>query len=320
MSPKILAFTSCLDTVNDAKQAGWTDLLQHRFDELLLLGDTMYMDYGLGHQGEPNGEPQRLPLPQFSARMHQRYEAQWNVPSFKAVLRGHKVHALWDDHDFAWNSARGGGDEDGKFHVRPPVRALSRRHFQQFRDALETPDAPYPANPAPDGNVPVDAYIGIQDRASLADGVLLHLLDGRSFREAPGGHLLGRAQRDELEAALVPDRVHVIASATTLKDWKRDHRDDYRWLLELSESRRILVLSGDVHEPDFRTRGARLHEATASALAQPPGVTAILGKRTQVFGLLSIAADALTVELFHRGQRIDLLRIDRESWTVDDLD
>jgi len=319
MSVKRLAFTSCFDTVNDPQQHGWTALLQHPFDELLLLGDTMYMDYGLGNH-VPNGQPQGWPLARFSQHMHRRYQAQWQVPNFQAALRGHRVHAVWDDHDFAWDNARGGGADDGVFHVRPPVRALARRHFQQFRDALKTPDTPYPPNAVPDGQVPVDAYIGIQDHTPLADDVLLHLIDGRSFREEDGGSLLGRAQRDALEAALVPDKVHVIASATTLKYWKRDHRKDYRWLLELSQSRRILVLSGDVHEPDFRTRGERLHEATASAMAQPPGITAIFGKKTHVYGLLTIEQAALTVELFHGQRRVDHLRIARGDWSVKDLD
>jgi hypothetical protein len=77
------------------------------------------------------------------------------------------------------------------------------------------------------------------------------------------------------------------------------------------------MLSGDVHEPDFRVRH-RLYEATASAMAQPPGPTRILGKRTEVFGILTIEPAQLVVELHVGDRRVERHTIDRADWSLDD--
>ena len=75
------------------------------------------------------------------------------------------------------------------------------------------------------------------------------------------------------------------------------------------------MLSGDVHEPDFRARN-RLYEATASAVAQPPGFTAILGKRTQVLGILNIEPNQVVVELYVGDRRVERHTISRSDWSL----
>ena len=145
----------------------------------------------------------------------------------------------------------------------------------------------------------------------------LHLLDGRSFRGVAGrdSSLLGLAQRNRLGSDLLAEPgVNLLASGTTLKDWRK--YGDYRWLRDQAEHRRLLVLSGDVHEPDFRSNG-RLHEATASAMAQPPGFTAIFGKQSDVFGLLDIDAQKIVVSLWHRGRKEQEHAIDLNTWASD---
>lgn len=308
-----LAFTSCIDTVNDPVQQGWIELAKHRPDAIVLLGDTMYMDYGLGNHA-PNGSPKGEPLDRFSHLMHEAYRAQWSVTNFRDAIREARVFALWDDHDFAWNNARGGGRPEGKDYVDPAYRRLSRLHFEQWRRMLIDKPGSYPSNPAPTGKVDEDLG-SIEQTVEVADGVLLHLIDARSFREEAGGSLLGTKQRQRLEAALLPmPGVNLIASSGTLKDW-REYDTDYDWLKDMAKKHNILMLSGDVHEPDFRARG-RLFEATASAMAQPPGITAILGKKTEVFGLLTIRADEIAIEIFVGKKRVENVGISRKGWTV----
>ena len=100
-----------------------------------------------------------------------------------------------------------------------------------------------------------------------------------------------------------------------MKGWKK-YRADYDWLLNIAKSRRILILSGDIHEPDFRTRG-RLYEVTASAMAQPPGITAIFGKKTQVYGQLMIEADRLEVKVFVGASLVEEHTILRSDWSLE---
>lgn len=310
-----IAFTSCADTVNDPVQAGWLELIQHAASEhLVLLGDSIYMDYGLGNH-QPNGSPYGEPLDKFSRQMYAAYKAQWEVANFQAAIKVPFVHAIWDDHDFAWNNSRGGGTPTGKDYVAPEYRRLSRLHFETFRKALTQKLAAYPPNPSPTGVVSEDGGT-IAQTLVLAPEVALHLLDTRSFREEEGftSHL-GAAQRAQLQAALLPEPgINIIAASSTVKAWKK-YRTDYDWLGNICNSSRILVLSGDIHEPDFRTRG-RLHEVTASAMAQPPGITAIFGKKTQVYGQLEIYADRVEVRVFVGSTQVEDHTILRSNWSV----
>jgi len=311
-----IAFTSCFDAVRDSVQSAWTVMAQQKPEHIVLLGDNIYMDYGLGDH-LPNGAPLGEPLAAFSARMHGYYMQQWKVQGFQQAIRSATIHAIWDDHDFAWNNARGGTPiADDPDCVPPDRRRLSRALFGQYRRALiDRPDS-YPANEFADGLVPVDLG-GIQDTLDLSQGVRLHLLDGRSFRgpATKDSSLLGAPQREQLgHAFLTGAGVNLVASGTTLKDWKK--YSDYRWIREQAEHCRLLVLSGDVHEPDFRANG-RLFEATASALAQPPGATALFGKQSEVFGLLDIDASDVVVSLWHRGKKEQEHVIAIDAWSSD---
>jgi len=312
-----IAFTSCFDAVRDSVQSGWTAMAQQQPKHIVLLGDNIYMDYGLGDH-LPNGKPHGKSLAAFSAQMYGYYVQQWEVQSFQQAIRAAATaHAIWDDHDFAWNNARGGEPvADDPDCVPPEYRRLSRALFEQYRRALvDKPDA-YPANQVADGIVPGDLG-GIQETIDLSDGLRLHLLDGRSFREAAtkDSSLLGAPQREQLgQDFLSGTGINLVASGTTLKDWKK--YSDYRWLRDQAERFRILVLSGDVHELDFRANG-RLFEATASAMAQPPGPTAVLGKQSEVFGLLDIDDRNIVVSLWHRGKKEQEHVIAIDTWSSD---
>lgn len=309
-----IAFTSCMDTVHDPTQAGWKHLADRAPDMLVLLGDSLYMDYRFDKKHLSRSEVRELPLSQFSQTMYERYAAQWNVAAFQQAIRRCTVHAVWDDHDFAWDNGHGAGDASAKAHVPAPHRRVSRRQFETWRTALRDKPAHYPDDPVPDGAVPEDLG-SIAQTHELAPGVWLYLLDLRTFREQEGGRLLGPAQRAELDQALRRDGVHILASSTVLEKWRKEHPDDHAWLRAHGEHSRILVLSGDIHEPRLQHHG-RVHEATASSMAQPKWSGTFGGKKTQVFGILDIGGDALTVQLHVAGVADDAhrLRIRRSDW------
>jgi alkaline phosphatase D len=89
------------------------------------------MDFGYWpFSREPNESPRKLPNDEFESIMRQKYTNQFeNVPSFKRLVNKMRAkngfYAIWDDHDFAWNDARG---------LRVPKRTqeISRSLFHEF--------------------------------------------------------------------------------------------------------------------------------------------------------------------------------------------
>ncbi|GGE91401.1 hypothetical protein CR103_20145 [Massilia psychrophila] len=72
----------------------------------MLLGDTMYMDYGIALlvSDRPVGWPRKLADETFATTMHERYKLQWSVKSFRDLLAGAvQLAMVWDDHDSAWD-------------------------------------------------------------------------------------------------------------------------------------------------------------------------------------------------------------------------
>jgi alkaline phosphatase D len=308
-----IAFTSCCDPWNDPIQAAWPELAKQKPDVLVLLGDNMYMDYGLGDNPLKLGESITLSPPDFASHMYENYKKQWKVPNFhQAISQIPIIHAIWDDHDFARNNGRGEGTictcvKPGKCkceYVTPVYREISRALFQQFRDALRTkPDVnDYPDNPYQTGTPTTltgQLYKGIQESIELTSNqIKLHLLDGRSFRSNTHKteSLLGVNQKHALEAAFTDfNGIHLIASGTTLNDWS--NYNDYDWLQSLSNNKKIIVLSGDVHQPLIQKHG-RIFEFTASAMAQPAKITWIFGRESNVFGVLNINQNNIKTEIF----------------------
>jgi len=331
MPPFKLAFTSCMDSVNYPVQPGWAQLAAQAPDAVVLMGDSIYMDYGWGsgHKGEANGTPKDLPLPAFSQRLHDRYRAQYELPGFREAIHGRQVHAIWDDHDFAWNNSRGAGAE-GPAKVDERQRRISTEHFHTWREALRTQPAAYPANSVnPAAPRPDDQGIG-RSVVLVPNQLFLHLMDGRSFREGDDGDvglsLFGHDQRHAVEELFhqQPNAVHLVTIAEPLEKW-RDFLDA-QWLLGWAQRRRILVICGDVHEPQYtgyKANGRKdwgkkdktvLHEFTASAMAQGP--TGFFGKKRNVFGTLTFGGSHIEARLIHEGAVWAHYTIDRSAWTI----
>jgi hypothetical protein len=302
-----IAFTSCIDAVDDPTQPVWTAIKAQQPDVILLLGDLMYMDYGLAIMGSerPLGWPRKVTNAVFASTMHARYRQQWSVLTFRDLLAsGPRVGMIWDDHDFAWNNARGLGTEK-HFAVNAERRLIAQGLFRQFRAACAQADAStYPAQP------PLDALLGAAEKsiASSFDhgNVRFVMLDGRSYREdphlAPDADLHGHAQRRWLAQQIASwDGLVVVGSGSVLtgseESWSRYL--DYAWLLGLPAAR-IVVLSGDIHKNTLPVRhSASVSEVTASGAARPGlgGVFDHVGGARGNFGILEVG-DEVSATLY----------------------
>jgi alkaline phosphatase D len=158
----------------------------------------------------------------------------------------------------------------------------------------------------------------------LDDELWLHLCDVRTWRtrtfmtSEAKRTLLGDAQRAQVGAAIeaAPDAVHLIASGSTMADWKPYARD-LKWLLGLAAGQRAMVLSGDIHRNEvdmFLTDGFPLHEATSSGAAVRDGV--VVGKKQENFGVLDVDENAVRLYLVHNGKLQNSLSrtYDRVTW------
>lgn len=318
-----IAFTSCFDVLDDPEQVVWGQVAAQRPDVMVLLGDSIYMDFGVNlslpgfHSTHPLGMPKKWDDEKFAQEMYSRYQAQSEVNSFRSLVGSvGTIGAIWDDHDFAWNDSWGAGtDED----VVPRNKKLIARTLHlQFRDWLQNrPLVDYPAIPS------MDSLLNTEDRGieySFSIGpVLFLMLDGRYYREeqrevpspypeihpgVPLATMLGEAQRSWL-AQMIKDQsgVSVICSGSTLTDrnvngadsW--DRYTDFDWLLG-QDFQQTIVLSGDIHDIRLKKHGkpggGNLWEFTASGAARPGKFHGASGN----FGILDVDGRRVTVRLF----------------------
>jgi len=83
-----VAFTSCFDVLDDPSQEVWLRVADEQPDVLLLLGDSVYMDFGPPFPGfsHPLGKPQGWSPERFAKEMYDRYAAQSRVQSFRRLV------------------------------------------------------------------------------------------------------------------------------------------------------------------------------------------------------------------------------------------
>lgn len=317
-----IAFTSCMSTQVFADQPVWDDIAKLSPDQLVLTGDSIYID-AIPHPTHPKA----MDPDDFQRHVFGLWRALVDQPQFAALVRQVPTSAIWDDHDFLWNEAY---DEKAitKRVYRDKLR-WSRAVFNAFRRALAVqlaaglpgsfPDV-YNVQVLNDPNEPAPGY----QFKDLGEGVALHLTDGRSWRLR--NVLLGQAQRDQIATAMLalpPDTVHLLASGSVVEDHKGDRWgdfEDYAWLLGLARQHRIIVLSGDIHENRFDAidlgAGKTLYDATASGAAIRRGVTA--GAERRNFGLIEIGADEIVVSFSSLERPVDPAprRISRATWAL----
>lgn len=313
-----VAFTSCMFNRVFASQPVWSQIAQHSPDHLVLLGDSTYFDCA------GTLPPEQMSDDEFARLLFTLYGELIAQPDFAALVVGmgrNRVHAIWDDHDFLWNDAR--GDEERKKGNGEKIR-LSTAFLEAFRAALA---AGFSAGSFPaayndpkfwDRNQPPLTTPSVP----LDSDVLLHLSDGRTYRtrrwliEESKRTIFGHAQRDGFTRAIGarPQALHLWASGSTMAGYER-FANDKAWLLGLAADHRMLMLSGDIHRNQldgFYAGRFPLHEAASSGAAIRDAV--IVGAERQNHGLLDIGAQTVTVSLFKRGA-LELQRVlNRQTW------
>ena len=291
-----VAFTSCIDAIDDKEQTVWDRIYARSPDVLLLLGDTVYMDYGILNDRQL-GWPRKASNETFASTLYERYALQWEVASFRRLVSsGITLGMTWDDHDFAWNNSRGAGTLK-KYSVPIEKRLISCALFQQFRQTLLNKSNSYPQIPSMNELLSV-ADAGIQHTFDVSS-VRFIMLDGRSYRQDPNdlpdAEMHGREQRAwMLELLKTWTGLKVVCSGSVMsrssESW--DKYVDYAWLVS-QPLQKLIVLTGDIHRnvPPVR-HASSLYEITSSGAARPG-----LGGDTGNFGILDIGQET-SVTLF----------------------
>lgn len=302
-----IAFTSCSNTQLVPHQQVWADILSHQPQHVVLLGDNIYNDV----PDTGISQLQEMTTLDFAVHMWNRYRQQLAEPHFQALVQadGVQLHAIWDDHDFAWNNAQG-----GHLLAQPEQREkvyTSTSCMQAFRQALTSKnphnfpqvynDAALWANSPPNAFHPLGAHSLMLEADNRC---WLHLTDGRTWRKQPD--LLGAAQRQYLGGVFgqAPDALHIIASGSTFggsEGWTQ-FANDLHWLDSQLGSRNGLMLSGDIHKNQCETHGltfGRLLEATASGAALDKNLNPVFpGKPLCNFGLLEVESDHIHLDFY----------------------
>ncbi len=300
-----IAFTSCTCIGLVKTQLVWDTIRAAQPDHVVLLGDNIYNDV----PSTSMSELQEMYPNQFAAHMYVRYAQQLANPKFRDMVAepGIQVHAIWDDHDFAWNDAQGGVMQG------QPLQAdkvkVSTSFMREFRRVLAAKDLTLFPSSADAPAFQLDAAFTPLGATSIKlepDGrSWLHLTDGRTHRK--GRTLLGDAQRAQLaqQFAAHPDALHIIASGSTFsqKDCWEKYEDDFTWLKESIGSQTWLMLSGDVHSTGLLTHNAslagRLVELTASGAAVVAKLNPVIkGPKLRNHGMVELLPNEARLDLF----------------------
>jgi hypothetical protein len=242
-----IVFTSCMDAIQVPQQPIWDQIAREKPDVLMLLGDQIYMDWGISRGKRRacmdlvnrNLRSDQEGLALYAQDMYQRYAAQWSVSNFQALMKKmanneNKIFVCWDDHDFAWNNSNGLGNGKKQDDAVVPwqVKHVTRVLFQQFVAQLKNPyaSADYPDFPL---NFPLKAELeaevmqqpGIEEIGlPLRQGIEFGLLDERWYRYprsqiANNAHpLLGEYQWKKLAALMKKNaKLTILAGGLPMK-------------------------------------------------------------------------------------------------------
>lgn len=281
-----IAFTSCINFKAGHAQDVWARIAAHQPDYLFLLGDQIYMDY-FPHLGEP----EHWSDAKFAQQMTAKYQAQWAEPGFHPLFsdmiarreQGGGVYGTWDDHDFAWNNASGS-------QVSTTKKQIARNLFTQFMQLS-------PPGPGIFYSVPLQ-----HEGQRIGKAIFL---DTRWYSQPPAdaATLLGDEQLAFLEAELANEEGFVLICAgmpirATGNGWLR-YRDQYKKFRALIGERKLIFLSGDIHENAFLppAGGTRMFEVISSGAF----VTKykLVGRREN-FGILEYTPAATAIRHFDK--------------------
>jgi alkaline phosphatase D len=270
-----IAFASCTKIQNQPVQPVWRRILDKQPDHLLLLGDNVYAP---GVSGSLK-------------KLEKRYRQQFVEANFRELIDRVPFNAIWDDHDFAWNDAKGAHISSTKYKEK------SRALFHEFMNCSTNRPHVYHAFEKGD--------------------VKFIMLDVRYYREKNhirrNATVLGDEQAAWLEAELKhKKRYTVVCSGSCLTEGteKLEHYDEFypHLCALLKKSPRTLFLCGDVHENAFKAHDG-FYEVISSGAGRD---------NLNNYGLIDFGTDNVTITLIgEKRQRDNLTRTIRsKDWSV----
>ena len=289
-----IAFVSCANVEKRKLQPAWDHIAASAPDLLLLLGDNTYMNWV-----ETKWEPDRLLA---------NYEAQFQIKAFKDLIHSVPTLAIWDDHDLGPNDSCGGAMADEQVK-------LSRSYFDKYLAVAINNNRPHMYCTHDIGDVRV---------------IMLDVRTYRTLSSAPAATVLGAAQEQWLwdQLALNPKPYTIVASGSVSNRGASGHKlTDYKqfWQRlrnELSHvppkpdpksNRKVLFLSGDIHDNRWKKWNGYFFEATSSGVACVVGDPAL---PTDNWGLLEYGNTELRVTLNgHAPSYSGVHRLRLSDWT-----
>lgn len=232
-----IAFTSCFRYEAFPEQPSWKKIEEQDPDFLFLLGDSIYMDYGLAlFSDEYVKKPKKYSNKKFEEVMLHKYENQfYKVADFVQLVNKMRAKngffAIWDDHDFAWDNAKGA-------LVSIEKKEISTRLFHQFLNCSTNGTKVYYHVDTPMARV--------------------IFLDNRTDAEQEGidSKLLSDEQFAFIEEKLRHDREYtLICGGLTLsrghENWSKYPSQLMRLCRLIENVPKVFFLSGDIHYNDF---------------------------------------------------------------------
>lgn len=232
-----IIFTSCTRYEAFKEQKEWAEISAQNPDYLFLLGDNIYMDYGLPFfSSEPIGSPEEFTHEEFAKVMEAKYDNQFNrVPEFKELVQKMRqkngFFAIWDDHDFAWDNAKGA-------NVPCEKKDISRALFHKYTNCST--------------NMPHVYYHVDTPFARII------FLDNRTDAEVKGksNKILSDEQFDFIESKMNHDLQYtLICGGLTLTEGSENwtnYPSQLQKLCRLIETKKnVLFLGGDIHKNKF---------------------------------------------------------------------
>lgn len=245
MTKTTIAFTSCVRYKDGEPQPIWNKIRESNPDYLFLLGDQIYMDFGIWpFSPVPNGRPRAYTPDQFEWTMRGKYARQWEEPNFKALFtqmseRG-ALFGVYDDHDFAWNNAYGNDLTIPEEYNITQKKEISRKLFHEFMNCST--------------NLPEVYCYKDTEHARLI------FLDNRYYASGPSEDhpvLMGHRQMDWLRQTMIHDKQYTIISgglslSLSPSNWSNYTAEfsEFRHLVMEAQSK-VIYLGGDVHYNKF---------------------------------------------------------------------
>lgn len=232
-----IAFTSCFRYEAFSVQPSWKKIEEQNPDYLFLLGDSIYMDYGLApFSPEYIKRPKRYSDKKFEATMLQKYKNQFEkVSDFKNLVEKMRskngLFGIWDDHDFAWDNAKGA-------LVPYEKKEISRRLFHKFLDcSTNLPHTYYHID------TPIARVIFIDNRTDACpEGEYAVLLSDEQFS------FIEEKLNHNLEYTLICGGLTLTRGH---ENWSKYPSQLMRLCNLIKETPKVFFLSGDIHYNDF---------------------------------------------------------------------